>query len=75
MRLRISRMDSLKYIVVLVLCSVLFVPAKSETMVYLLQADHLKFDEARIADAQIVQGNVIFRHEEALMYCDSAYFY
>ena len=68
-------MDSLKYIVVLVLCSVLFVPAKSETMVYLLQADHLKFDEARIADAQIVQGNVIFRHEEALMYCDSAYFY
>ena len=44
-------------------------------MVYLLQADNLQFDQARIADAQIVKGNVIFRHEEALMYCDSAYFY
>lgn len=44
-------------------------------MVYLEQADGLSFDEERIADAQIVRGNVIFRHEEALMYCDSAYFY
>jgi len=46
-----------------------------QTMVYLEQADGLSFDEERIADAQIVRGNVIFRHEEALMYCDSAYFY
>lgn len=44
-------------------------------MVYLEKADNLQFDQARIADAQIVKGNVIFRHEEALMYCDSAYFY
>ena len=47
----------------------------AQTMVYLEQADNLQFDQARIADAQIVKGNVIFRHEEALMYCDSAYFY
>jgi len=44
-------------------------------MVYLIQADNLQYDEGRIANAQIVKGNVIFRHEEALMYCDSAYFY
>ena len=44
-------------------------------MVYLERAENLSFDEARIADAQILRGNVVFRHEEALMYCDSAYFY
>lgn len=44
-------------------------------MVYLEQADNLSFDQERIADAQILRGNVVFRHEEALMYCDSAYFY
>ena len=35
----------------------------------------MSFDQERLADAQILRGNVIFRHEEALMYCDSAYFY
>ena len=47
----------------------------AQTMVYLERAENLSFDEERIADAQILRGNVIFRHEEALMYCDSAYFY
>lgn len=47
----------------------------SQTMVYLERAEHLNFDQERIADAQILKGNVVFRHEEALMYCDSAYFY
>lgn len=44
-------------------------------MVYLERADNLSFDQERIADAQILKGDVVFRHEEALMYCDSAYFY
>ena len=44
-------------------------------MVYLDHSNTLSFDEERIADAQILRGNVIFRHEDALMYCDSAYFY
>ena len=44
-------------------------------MVYLEQSETLSFDQERIADAQILRGNVIFRHEDALMYCDSAYFY
>ena len=47
----------------------------SQTMVYLERADNLSFDEERIANAQILKGNVVFRHDEALMYCDSAYFY
>ena len=44
-------------------------------MVYLERAENLQFDQERIADAQILKGNVVFRHENALMYCDSAYFY
>jgi lipopolysaccharide export system protein LptA len=44
-------------------------------MVYLEQAQTLSFDEARVKDAQILRGNVRFRHDSALMYCDSAYFY
>lgn len=44
-------------------------------MVYLEQAQTLNFDDARVKDAQILVGNVRFRHDSALMYCDSAYFY
>ena len=44
-------------------------------MVYLERSETLSFDQERIADAQILKGDVVFRHEEALMYCDSAYFY
>ncbi len=47
----------------------------AQTMVYLEHSEKLSFDEERIADAQILSGNVIFRHDDALMYCDSAYFY
>ena len=47
----------------------------AQTMVYLERAANLSFDQERIADAQLLRGNVVFRHEEALMYCDSAYFY
>lgn len=44
-------------------------------MVYLERAENLSFDQERIADAQILKGDVLFRHEQMLMYCDSAYFY
>ena len=44
-------------------------------MVYLEHSETLHFDQERITNAQILRGNVIFRHEDALMYCDSAYFY
>ena len=47
----------------------------SQTMVYLERANNLQFDQERIADAQILKGNVLFRHDEMFMYCDSAYFY
>ena len=44
-------------------------------MVYLEQSATLSFDEKRMPDAQILRGNVRFRHDSALMYCDSAYFF
>lgn len=47
----------------------------SQTMVYLERSETLNFDQERIPDAQILRGNVMFRHDNALMYCDSAYFY
>ena len=50
-------------------------PLSAQTMVYLERSETLSFDEERIADAQILRGNVVFRHEDALMFCDSAYFY
>ena len=58
------------------LCSLFFIPCSfSQTMVYLERAENLSFDQERIADAQILKGDVAFRHEGAMMYCDSAYFY
>lgn len=44
-------------------------------MVYLEHSETLSFDEKRLPDAQILKGNVRFRHDSVLMYCDSAYFY
>ena len=49
--------------------------AQGEDMVYLIHSNSLDFDERRLPDAQILRGDVIFRHDEALMYCDSAYFF
>ena len=46
-----------------------------QTMVYLERSETLSFDQEHVADAQILRGNVVFRHEDAMMYCDSAYFY
>ena len=62
-------------LVYIVLMLVVALVSRAQTMVYLERAANLSFDQERIADAQILRGNVVFRHEEALMYCDSAYFY
>ena len=48
---------------------------KAPQMVYLEHSETLSFDEKRLPDAQILRGDVCFRHDSALMYCDSAYFF
>lgn len=44
-------------------------------MVFLEHSETLSFDEKRLPDAQILRGEVCFRHDSVLMYCDSAYFF
>ena len=51
------------------------VPGQGQTLVYLENAETLSFDEEAHPGAQLLTGNVRFRHEDAFMYCDSAYFY
>lgn len=45
------------------------------TLVYLEHCETLSFDEANLPETQVLRGNVRFRHDSALLYCDSAYFY
>ena len=48
---------------------------KGTQLVYLEHSETLSFDEARLPNVQILKGEVCFRHDSALMYCDSAYFF
>ena len=43
--------------------------------VYLVHSDNLHYDQYRNGDAQVLHGNVHFRHNGANLYCDSAHFY
>ena len=47
----------------------------NERFVYLLHADETRFDQRINPDAQILVGDVAFRHDSMYMYCDSALFY
>lgn len=46
-----------------------------KTKVFLEHANILSFDKLINADAQILNGEVRFRHDSSYMYCDSAYFF
>ena len=50
------------------------VPPK-KTKVYLIHSNTLSFDKAVKPDAQILNGDVCFRHDSSYMYCDRAYFF
>lgn len=50
------------------------VPPK-KTKVYLIHSNTLSFDKTVKPDAQILNGDVCFRHDSSYMYCDSAYFF
>ncbi len=49
--------------------------AQKKTNVILEQSETLSFDKTKGSAFQVLKGNVRFRHEDAVMYCDSAYFY
>lgn len=46
-----------------------------ERYVYLLHADETRYNQRINPDAQILVGDVVFRHDSMYMYCDSALFY
>ncbi len=48
---------------------------KKPTRIELLHADFADFDQSINSEAQRLIGNVSFKHENAFMYCDSAYLY
>ncbi len=48
---------------------------EKKSKVYLIHSDELRFNKQKNPDAQILDGNVVFRHDSVYMYCDSAYFY
>lgn len=56
-------------------CLVLGLTTQAADLIYLEHSNTLEFDEARLPDAQILRGDVRFRHDSMLLYCDSAYFY
>ncbi|MBR3872094.1 MAG: hypothetical protein IKJ22_05135 [Paludibacteraceae bacterium] len=47
----------------------------AKTLIYLEHSETLDFDEEHYPDCQILNGNVVFRHDDALMYCDKAFFF
>lgn len=48
---------------------------QNATIVYMDNANMMIANEEQNPDMQILKGNVRFRHDNALLYCDSAYFY
>lgn len=49
--------------------------SQQRTMIYLENAETFSFDEDVNAEAQLLKGNVRFRHDDVFLYCDSAYFF
>jgi lipopolysaccharide export system protein LptA len=46
-----------------------------KTRIYLEHADVRSFNKKIDDQRQVLNGNVVFRHDSSYMYCDSAYFY
>ena len=63
------------FVLFVVLPFTLHPQAEKTTNVILEHAESLTFDRSRDAERQVLRGNVRFRHEGAVMTCDSAYFY
>ncbi len=63
--------------VITILLSIItiFCSAQKSNQIEILNANSLEFDQTLGINAKRLLGNVQFRHENALMFCDSAYFY
>ena len=52
-----------------------FAFAQNKSQIEILGADDLRGTKINGEDVQKLIGNARFKHQEALMFCDSAYFY
>ncbi|NJM14435.1 MAG: hypothetical protein HC896_02795 [Bacteroidales bacterium] len=48
---------------------------QNQTRIDIVNANTIEFDEQVGKDVRKLLGNVIFKHNDVLMYCDSAYHY
>ena len=64
-----------KGFILIFICFPLFLQAQKPSRIELLHADVSEFDNSINAGADRLIGNVAFRHEGAVMTCDSAYLY
>ena len=62
-------------LLLLLFCGNSMITAQKTTNIILEQSETLTFDKTKGDAFQILKGNVRFRHDNAVMYCDSAYFY
>lgn len=46
---------------------------ENATLVYLERTDIMQFDNEVLPDIQVLVGNVLLRHDDAYLYCDSAH--
>ncbi|MDR1679973.1 MAG: hypothetical protein LBR81_09420 [Prevotellaceae bacterium] len=49
--------------------------AAEKVPIYLEHSETLSFDNEALPDCEVLEGNVIFRHENTRLYCDRANFY
>jgi len=62
-------------VALLLLCGLSGIYAQDTTKIQLVKGDRWDYNKEIVPDAQRIIGNVILRHDSALMYCDSAYLY
>ncbi len=71
-------MTFIRAIIIFAACILLqteFLSAQKQRKIEIVNAETLEFDEKIGNRARRLIGNVVFKHEGAMMYCDSAYFY
>ena len=44
-----------------------------QTLIYLERSDLVRFDNENLPDIQVLTGNVVLRHDDVYLYCDSAH--
>ena len=66
----------LKYVLTFLMsCLFLVLSAQEVKKINIINADEARYDKSSGITARRLIGNVAFKHEDALMYCDSAWFF